>query len=284
MTNQQQPPEFLSADCERVQDALFSQMETDVPVALNPDAQAFLDAHLIHCQSCRLYRHSMQHLQLSLQELDMVEPPAGLEDRIMGKIAALPPTETMEPRESVSQAAPRKLNWKKFAPLAAAVLVLAVAIPLVTQTLAPQPHPATGQQVAQAPAVRSKAVSIPQGKPTPIVPQEIATALPSANLEQPVSTAPSPVVHPHKALARQATNTAGINGQQLAYNPSDNSDFQTEDNAAPEASTTAGNTTDATQLASASASQSISQPFGDTYASEKENDVYYDPVSTLVGF
>ena len=283
MTNQQ-PPEFLSADCERVQDALFSQMETDAPIALNPDAQAFLDAHLIHCQSCRLYRHSMQHLQLSLQELDMVEPPAGLEDRIMGKIAALQPVEGLEKREALNQAAPGGLNWKKFAPLAAAVLVVAVAIPLVTQTLAPQPHPPAGQQVAKTPAIHSKAISIQQGKPAPIAPQEIATALPSKNPEQPVSTAPSPVVHPHKALARQATNTAGINGQQLAYNPSDNSDFQTEDNATLEASTAADNTADATQLASASASPSINQPFGDTYASEKETDVYYDPVSTLVGF
>ncbi len=280
MTNQQQPPEFLSADCERVQDALFSQMETDVPVALNPDAQAFLDAHLIHCQSCRLYRHSMQHLQLSLQELDMVETPVGLEARIMGKIAALPPVESPEKREPIKQAAPGGLNWKKFAPLAAAVLVVAIAIPMVTQTLAPQPHPATGQQVAQAPTA-SKAISVPQGKPAPIAPQEIATVRPSENPEQSISNKPAPT-HPHKTLAQQATSAAGINGQQLAYNPSDNSDFQTEDNTAPEASTTADNTTDATQLASAS--QSISQSFGDTYASEKENDVYYDPVSTLVGF
>ena len=100
MTNPQ-PPDLFSADCERVQDALFSLAEAEMnheanrlsASELNEADRLFLEKHLLTCEACRMYRQDMQYMAQSLSGLEAVGIPAGLEDRIMANIAELADTE-----------------------------------------------------------------------------------------------------------------------------------------------------------------------------------------------
>ncbi|MCE3234674.1 MAG: hypothetical protein K0Q50_854 [Vampirovibrio sp.] len=298
MTNPQ-PPDLFSADCERVQDALFSLTDAEMIAEMNIEADTlsaselndadrlFLEKHLLTCEECRLYRQGLQHMTQSLSGLEAVGVPAGLEDRIMANIAELAGPEAIEPEVSEQEVAPvatlaavptqSRLAWKRYAPLAAAVMVIALALPFLTNPFAPRHHQA-GQPVAQRPATTSPTSAIPTpstGQPAP--PHHEATSSPTK-----LATVPAKSSASTSETLKTATVTRTIaNAPQPQTTPRHGAQPASRPSAVQSAST--GTETDVTQIASA-LPQSASQHFSDTYDSASESDVYYDPVSTLVGF
>ena len=112
MSKQPQPP---SALCEQTQEAIIALLDNEYV----PEQQALLAKHLPECPSCQAYQDSMQHLTLSLSQIDEVPVPEGLELRIMDRIAE----ESTQPgtRQTVSAGTgPRRGKWLKAAPIAAA--------------------------------------------------------------------------------------------------------------------------------------------------------------------
>lgn len=291
MTNPQ-PPDLFSADCERVQDALFSLADAEMnheanrlsASELNEADRLFLEKHLLTCEACRMYRQDMQYMAQSLSGLEAVGVPAGLEDRIMANIAKLVgPDASSASNQAVTSVAtlvaapaqPRS-SWKRYAPLAAAVMVVALALPFITQSFGPQSNPAGPQQVAQRPAGQTPAMP---GSPTEhaALPQHNATSGPAELATVPAKGTTSKSATPNTNTT-QATHTSA--SVQTATRPT----ITPAANQSPVDSTAAQPAdTDVTQLASA-LPQSASQHFSDTYDSASESDVYYDPVSTLVGF
>lgn len=282
--NNPQPPDIFSADCERVQDTLFSLMESEpnMPTELNAADQSFLDQHLLSCANCRMYRQSIQHLKQSLADLEPLEVPAGLEDRIIGEIAAIAEPIAVEqpaaqPVATSSHASGSNtvvpFRWKRLAPLAAAVMVVALAIPILMQTFGPQPVQ-PGQQVAQLPQ-QSTPKAVPTVLPADTTGNHIASDTEVVQPAKTELTAHQPTASVTQPAARQVAHT------RLA--PSTARNVAEPTPAATQTTTTSEPETDITQIASA-LPQSASQHFSDTYASTTEGDVYYDPVSTLVGF
>jgi hypothetical protein len=137
------------------------------PHGLTSAEQSFLNEHLFSCIACRVYQSDMQLLTESFDELDDVPVPDGLADCIMARIdfgaAASDATEAPVfesapktsghlhgvPNTAASASnslpriggAPSSTQGRPFTrmmvPVAAAVLLLALAVPQVTQWLQP---------------------------------------------------------------------------------------------------------------------------------------------------
>jgi hypothetical protein len=128
-----------------------------------------------------------------------------------------------------------------------------------------------------------------------MAPNVSESALPESS--SPSQTAVQPIQTRHAAKTSvPISGSQPINGQKLAYNPDNQENFpdnnpnnspNNSNNLSPDQTKQAnsGNyTVDPSSLASAIPSQNAGQQFSNTYGSESENDVYYDPVSNLVGF
>jgi anti-sigma factor RsiW len=295
MTNQQ-PPEPMTMDCARAQDLIFDALEADETTPVPAEQEASLERHLADCDACLVYRHTLQNLSVSLSDalsdIEDVPVPAGLEDRIMANIA-----QNAAPHSEPSRLALFGGNARRYAPLAAAVLVIALAIPLVTQMIHPGGTPSDTPQVAQG--VHS-AASVPDATPTsqtqtpaqtmeptqlasvPNAEQPVASSLPETT--QPGTTQTGAITAPASARHGSSNHTHATTRTSVAHNPDAQSNFPAAANA-NNTSSTSNNTiaVDPSSLASA-LPQNASQQFSSTYGSESENDVYYDPVSNLVGF
>ncbi len=230
--------------------------------------QLFLNRHLLECASCRAYQRTMVNLIRSVQDLDQVPLPTGLTDKIMARVAA-----EADASASSAQVMPGRFGWKKAAPIAAAVLFIALAVPLVMNQLQPQ----SNQLAYQANPLPSDRMLGPDGTPMMHHPEPAEAhngqmAMNGQPHELPnVHGAVNPN-HPH--YANQGSHH-GSAGQSLAYggggrnSQSDNGYARQPD-------------IDSLQIASASP-----DPMSEMNAavfSDSEEDVYYDPVSTLVGF
>ncbi len=208
MTTPVQPPNHPQHNCEQAQDLIFSLQEGE-PVS--EAAQTGLSDHLKQCAACQAYQNDLKHLTASMSNLEPVAVPVGLADRILAQIA-----ETGPMAAKPTQVSSQRFFWKQYTPVAAAVLILAIAVPLL------MPH---------------SPVSLTRSTESPL----------HAKAQQ------------HKSLGATATTietTPTTNGHSASI--------------------------DGTQLAQGGAAFKIG--LKQTYASETESDMYYDPVSTLVGF
>lgn len=208
MTTPVQPPKQPQLTCEQAQDIIFSLQEGE-PVS--EAAQAGLSDHLEQCTACQAYQNDLAYLTASMSDLELVEVPAGLADRILTQI-----TETGATTAKRTPVASQRLFWKKYTPVAAAALILAIAVPLLMPN-----HPDA--------------------------------------LTDPAESTLQAEAQPHKGLDASTTR---------------------ESDSSPEEGHSAS--IDGTQLAQGGGALKIG--LKQTYASETENDMYYDPVSTLVGF
>lgn len=303
MTNQQPPNTPFALNCARAQDIIFDLLESAASGAapISHDVRATLDQHLADCGACRDYQHTMQNLHRSLSEIDDFPVPSGLEDRIMAAV-----DQNSAPRNGSSRLALLGAQGKRYAPLAAALLVIAVSVPLIMQLSMPRHNPASGPQVAQGmhgqPNTRTSVSTRPTA-PTelanlPNAPQATESGpsngpQPEASVSQPAIHMDTRTTHTHptaRALA-PVSNSQPINGQQLAYNPDGQDSFPSPDTSTgnqqiiePDAGQPNGAlAVDPSSLASA-IPQSASEHFSNIGASNDETDVYYDPVSNLVGF
>lgn len=213
-----QPPELKLTPCDRAQETIFSVLEAEPVSIAEQDA---LTLHLTQCQTCQVYRETMGNLSLSMMELEEVPVPIGLENRVMARIALGEQTSLHN-----LMAKQNRSQWKKYGSIAAAVLVLAVAIPLVFQSVE-----------------KSQTVALRNGTTDEMI------------LEQ----------SNNKRLKPQSTQG------ETEGKPQTNGEKEQRDQLVE-------STADGAQLAFAGSQ------LRHTYASETESDVYYDPVSTLVGF
>lgn len=133
MMSNKQPPQPPSTLCEQTQEAILTLLDDE----FDAEQQAILAQHLPDCKACQAYQESMQHLTLSLRKMDEVPVPAGLEDRIMNRIAQENENKPSRQDERERVIPLRKSSGPKMAPIAAAIMTLALAIPLVYQAVAP---------------------------------------------------------------------------------------------------------------------------------------------------
>jgi hypothetical protein len=280
----QQPSDPFSIDCARAQDIIFdlqeSAMESGSGIIVPADDQVLLQAHLAACTDCRLYRKTMVHLTASLTELAPMPVPTGLEDRVMKRL-------TTEDRAVSTSPSSYKQPWKKYAPIAAAVLVLVLAIPLILKSMSTSP---SGQQLAQQPAQTAELqpidlaelATLPE-RIQPIDPMEQATAPEQAPQAQSSFGNPGMDPSPHPLNRQPLTQQHSQQERQsLHYAPGSRNP---NESLAYEKQPGNGNNyrVDPSALASAP-QQNPGQLLRDTFASDDEGDVYYDPVSNLVGF
>lgn len=263
-----QPPELVLSPCDRAQETIFSQIEAE-PVSLAD--QQFLESHLETCDDCQAYRQSMTHLSDSLDSLETVAVPVGLEDRIMARIAE----ETAVAQEAVAVGGANRFQWRKYTPVAAAALLLAVAIPLVLKGVQPS---GTESGVATRPAGQTVAM---QNKTSDELILEQAQQKPNQVQSQPSEEAPK--TQPQQGGRDQKSRLSAADSSVLAQAPkkkATNVPAQPVRQARPAKVMIAETSeVDGTQLAYAGAMN-----LQEAYASDNESDVYYDPVSTLVGF
>jgi hypothetical protein len=202
MTTPVQPPKHPQLTCEQAQDVIFNLQERQpVSDAMKGD----LLEHLAQCPACQAYQNDLACVSASMSALEAVDVPVGLAERIMAQIAEI--ETTAAPATLVSS---QRFLWKKYTPMAAAVLILAIATPLLMPN--------------------------------------------------------SPV-----SLTRPTASTLQAEAQRTE-------DFE----ATGATASTAAAEIDETQLAQGGSPLKIG--LKQTYASETESDMYYDPVSTLVGF
>lgn len=207
MTTPVQPPNQPQPGCEQAQDIIFSLQEGE-PVS--EAAQTGLSDHLVQCAACQAYQNDLGHLTASISDLETVEVPVGLADRILAQIAETEPV-AAKPTQVSSQ----RFVWKQYTPVAAAALILAIAVPLLMLN-SPVSLTRSTESTLQAAAQQQKGM----GATT-----TLETATPDEG------------------------HSASIDGTQLAQGGS-----------------------------------ALKIGLKQTYASETESDMYYDPVSTLVGF
>jgi len=240
MSKDLQPPSNSTTPCALAEEAILATLDDEA----TPEQQALLAQHLVQCLPCRSYQTSMQHLTQSIQELDEVPVPKGLQLRIMDRIAtemAAPSSQSLaEPNDNLvdfSKAAPSRQNHRlKLMPIAAAILTVALSLPLIYQAINPGPE-----------------------RPT-----ETTQTASSANPQKTILTSPS-------TTAFSGRNT----GAQKA-----------ESDTGEEATLSEG--TDATgSIRPANAAEEIasaSTNLEKAYASNKEGDIYFDPLSNVVDF
>lgn len=207
MTTPVQPPNRSHNACEQAQDVIFNLQEA---VSVSAEERKLLESHLPHCAACQAYQSDLSYLAQSIAALEQVEIPVGLADRIMARIGEAGEA-TAEPVGGASQ----RFLWKKYTPVAAAVLMVAIAVPL-------------------------------------LMPNSPLSLSPSAELRLQADDSQS--------------HSASVTAKQKA----------------PEPQQSSSESIDGAQLAQGGAGLRIG--LKQTYASETENDMYYDPVSTLVGF
>lgn len=263
-----QPPELALSPCERAQETIFSQIEAE-PVSLAD--QAFLASHLETCGDCQAYQQSMSHLSDSLGEMEDVPVPVGLADWIMARIA----DESTTLQTPVVVGGANRFHWRKYTSVAAAALLLAVAIPLVLKGVSPN-EPASnrasqsnGRTVAMQSETSDELIlRQAQQKPTQV---------------QNLPNEETPKVQPQQGGRDQKSRLSVTESNVVAQAPkkkATNVPAQPVRQARPSKVVIAEtHEVDGTQLAYAGAMN-----LQEAYASDSESDVYYDPVSTLVGF
>lgn len=283
--NYSQPPELAFSPCERAQDTIFSLMEAE-PVS--EAEQDFLILHLSDCENCRSYQESMGYLSASLTDLETVVVPAGLEERIMAQVQAEKPANVVPIR-------PQRSVWLKAGPVAAAVLVLAIAVPLVLRNLTPSSTPG-------ASVVASKQVA-PQVAPTVAMQGGVSDEVILQEGRAPKLSQPEPekkqikteteTVEPKSEPVKgrdQRNQLAESTPAVIAQAPKKVTAPAGNVSSQPSKTVRASQSTAPVEVAATEDSEPLQLAFAgslnvqEIYASDDESDVYYDPVSTLVGF
>jgi hypothetical protein len=166
--------------------------------------------------------------------------------------------------------------------MAAAVLILALAVPMVFKSLGSSPN---GSQLAQS----------PQGAPyaAELQPEELAemASLPAQiHSVEPIQASPNdnqerPQLRMEELSSGGNAHSPKMQGQQRHYNNPERPTTEPYRSTLEDGQSASGNyNVDPSSLASAMPLQSAGQLGLDSLASEEEGDVYYDPVSNLVGF
>jgi hypothetical protein len=270
-----QPP---STVCEQTQEAILALLDNE----FSAEQQAVLAEHLPHCPACQDYQDSMQHLTLSLRKIEEVPVPEGLELKIMNRIAsqqqALTDDETpnaVELPDAPKVVATRKTLWPKMVPIAAAVLTVALSLPLIYQAINPNPGNSTGNPamggVHSIPANGQTTAQTQSGQHgssfqfSPIDNNDVATTMTQA-----ASEAIQPEHQPEQAV--EQTSQPNPAGQ-----------TRTTDMLAskPDSVTVPKSANPAEVAAVLPASMSN---VANTYASSEEGDIYFDPLSNVVDF
>jgi hypothetical protein len=248
-----QPFEIKPTSCDQAQETIFGLIEAE-PVAMAE--QAALTVHLAQCANCQAYQQTMGNLSLSILNLEEVPVPIALEERIVSRIAQ----EDRLLKTNTLSSTVHRFPWKKYGAMAASVLVLAVVIPLTLKNTQPeQSNPTvalrngtTDEMILQP----SNARRI-QLQPKPVLDEVKPESKPQIQSGQEqrdqrvkLEIQPKPIAQNNTTVKVKPVETVDVEAgtQQLAF---------------------AG---------------SMGNSLLHTYASETESDVYYDPVSTLVGF
>jgi hypothetical protein len=245
-----QPFEMKLTPCDRAQESIFSLMEAE-PITI-ADQAALID-HLAQCHHCQAYQQAMGNLSLSILNLEEVSVPVALEERIMSRISQ----EYLLLKNNLSSTATR-FSWRKYIAMAASVLVLALVIPLTLKNINPEKsnptvalHNGTTDEMIlrQSPPrhIQQKTVLV---ELKPENESKIQSGQEQRDQRVKRDVQPKQKAQDNATVEVQQTETADVKEgtQQLAF---------------------AG---------------SMGNSLQHTYASETESDVYYDPVSTLVGF
>ncbi|WP_373533484.1 hypothetical protein [Vampirovibrio sp.] len=257
-----QPFKTELTPCDRTQETIFDLMEAEPVSQAEQDA---LSAHLGQCASCQAYQETMNTLSLSIVDLEEVPVPVGLEARIMTRIA--------QDDSSRSQAIPischPRFRWKPYGALAAAVLMLAIVIPITLKNGTPDQQNPT---VAMLNGTTDEMILQQSGRP------KVAPAKPSLDEVQPQSKPPvqSGKEQRDQLVTSEINPKATVSRQAPAERAAEKTVQPSDEKSDLEADIEKG-----TQLAFAG---SMGNSLQHTYASETDGDVYYDPVSTLVGF
>lgn len=135
--------------CEHAQEIILATLERDI---LPETEQQFLQTHLATCTDCVGYQQTMSHFGLSLEALPELPIPAHLTDRIMNRIDRVYGTQLnnvvmFSPETKNKKAVSRTSTWQKYSAIAAAVTLLLISIPIITEQFSPQPtQPELAQQ------------------------------------------------------------------------------------------------------------------------------------------
>ena len=237
--------------CEQFQDLIIDRMQFGTAVPPNTE----LSAHMVVCAECRAYHQEMHRVAESFHELPEVTPPADLADRIMARIEGQPAAPQKTPKVTPLPA-PGKL--KKCIPLAAAVLLLAMAIPVGLQYL-PSNQGGNGQPMATHPTEQTVATTT----------ETTTEVTPDAGTND--------ITHNVGATELASTDhTATHQLDDPAQKP-----LTSNDNASQTTEPVAASTVTSEDQELASAMLTPPENFA---ASETESDPYYDPLTELVGF
>ncbi len=228
--------------CETIRDLVLWALDEAPPA---PE-QRLLESHLAECPACRAYQQSMEQLTGSLRGLESVVPPADLADRVMAQV------QSGASRRGKPQAGGQPF-LRRYLSVAAAVLLLALAIPLIMQGLSGH----DGKPGGQVASVKPRLAVIPSIQPTenPTQPEE---ALPNTGQQAPPTT-----------LAQNPGTSTPVSGLHEPVTAT-----------IPPASTTttveASTAYDQVEVAMAHVTEDMNH--------QGEDDIYYDPMSELVGF
>lgn len=111
-------------NCEQALIALSAELDGE----LSPEARAALDDHLAHCPACRALREDLAALHAAWDGMD-VEAPDALMENVLGHLP---------PQEPVKKAPVIRIHWRRWAGVAAG-LVLVVAAAWALSHTAPAP-------------------------------------------------------------------------------------------------------------------------------------------------
>lgn len=226
--------------CEKIQELVLWALDETPPA---PE-QRLLESHLAECPACRAYQLSMRQLTGSLRALETVSPPADLADRIMTRLqpAARRPQNGGLP------------TLRRYAPVAAAVLLLALAVPFALQSL---PGP-SGQPAGEVAAVKPRPSLASEPSAEPVNPVEQTGKPPVEKTTAPVTVAVQPQpTHPAPGLKEPSPVTVTPTPAATVQVDADTAYNQVE-------------------LAMANVTEDLDH--------QNEDDIYYDPTSELVGF
>jgi hypothetical protein len=282
----------LNNSCEHAQTLLVDMLPESFAEGSMPSAEdlAFLERHLLDCRACQVYQEDMAMLTASMTELDDVPVPDGLADKIMQRVAmdvsisapslgepepalTVPPVPVMERAAEPSRTSKVvPLRWAKAVPIAAAVLLLALAVPSIMKTTgqhasAPEVavKPVVNQPAPAVPEVQSPAAAVTETEHVAAVPAMTTTLKAVESTAQPASVAAQPAsvaAQPASVMARPAA-MAQPESAQLASLPATKASVRSSRAASSLADV------DASELVA-----SVPDMGGD----------YEDPVSNLVGY